>query len=47
MKAFNEVNLYVIGDFDENEIILAQVSNAIYESLNYITRYYINIYIYK
>jgi hypothetical protein len=38
MKAFNEVNLYVVGDFDENEIILAQVSTAIYESLNILTK---------
>lgn len=42
MKVFNELNLYVLGDFDENEIILAQVIQSLYESLAYITRDHLN-----
>ncbi|CAD8064333.1 unnamed protein product [Paramecium primaurelia] len=42
MKAFNEVHLFVLGDFEENEIILSQVINGIYESLNHITKDHIN-----
>lgn len=32
------MNVYVIGDYDENEIVLASVSQAIYEALAHITR---------
>lgn len=42
MKVFNELNLYVLGDFDENEIILAQVIQSLYESLAHITRDHLN-----
>lgn len=42
MKVFNEVHLFVLGDFEENEIILSQVISGLYESLNHITKDHIN-----
>jgi len=37
-KNLNDLFIFVLGDYDENELLLNEVLNAVYESLNYFTK---------
>lgn len=39
----NDVIVYAVGDYEENEVLLANFLNTIYETINYFTKYKIII----
>ncbi len=35
----NDVIVYAVGDYEENEVLLANFLTTFYESINYFTKY--------